>query len=482
MNANGDWNSIADRLWERMEGALRNRQFKRLHQRFSEEIEMSPEESYEFFRWIYDNRVCSSESSKIRRKPTQYVQPDAPTKARPTGSPVSVRKEEGQSIEISEAEGSLDISSKGHSIRTLEELVAAAEIDLIKWTVLEWGANTWESFYRTETGHNKVQMWQVKARLAPSVFSEIRPAKVDKPLPVTKRVQHKGKVRTCVVVPDTQHGFRWNENRTKLIPMHDRRAIDCVVQLIERLKPELIVHLGDGPDFAEWSTKYPREPALIETTQPAIEELHYDLRRMKDASIDSRFIYLEGNHCFRIRSALIEKLPVALSTKAVGDKREALHLARLLSLDDLGIEYFGPYGSHDDDWYWDDRVRFVHDGGVKSRGGQTVAAHVEHAECTTVFGHVHRLELAGKTTHRGSRIRTIYAASAGCLCRIDGAVPGATGRPDWQHGCVVVSMTDKNEYVQLVPIHDGSMIWNSDLIVGVDHGAEIARAINRPVG
>lgn len=480
MSVNKAWQEVAQAVLERSRVALENRQYNRLVPLYAE-MGLSEDELRSCLRWAY-LEFCKVEINAKRRAGEPVARygntPTKPVQAVSEASEPTDRNE----VSLTETEGGVELSSKGSTISNLEQLVEAAKIDLSKWVVLEWGANTWESFYRVGDKHRKVQMWQVKARLVPSVTSFVKPVESKAVYVPTPAPIYTDKPLVAVVVPDTQHGFRWNDLRTRLIPMHDRRAIDAVVQLIARVKPDLIVHLGDGPDFAEWSTKYVRGPELMETTQPAIEELHFDLRRMRKAAPKARFVYLEGNHCFRIRSALTERLPVALSTKAVGDSREALHLARLLGFDGLGIEYAGPYGSQGDDWYWEDRVRFVHDGGVRGKGGQTVSSHVAKAEVTTLFGHIHRFELAARTIHRQGSQRVIMAASAGCLCRIDGAVPGATARPDWQQGCAVVYLTDRAESIQLVPIHDGSLVWNGVEVVGRDYGAEVEAEFGRPVG
>lgn len=474
MSVSKAWQEVAQAVLETGRVALENRQYYRLVPRYLE-MGLSEDELRACLRWAYEE-YCKEEVTAKRRS----LNPNSRDFGNTVTKPVQAVSEQNE-VSLTETDGGVELSSKGRTISNLEQLVEAAKIDLSKWVVLEWSANTWESFYRVGDKHRKVQMWQVKARLVPSVLSSLKPVEAHpvslNPIPI-----YTDKPLVAVVVPDTQHGFRWNDARTRLIPMHDRRAIDAVVQLIARVKPDLIVHLGDGPDFAEWSIKYSRGPDLLETTQPAIEELHFDLRRMRNAAPKAKFIYLEGNHCFRIRSALIERLPVALSAKAVGDSREALHLARLLGFDGLGIEYVGPYGSPQDDWYWEDRVRFVHDGGVRGKGGQTVTAHVAKSEVTTVFGHIHRVEMAARTVHRRGATRTIYAASAGCLCRIDGSVPGATARPDWQQGCAVVYLTDRAESVQLVPIHDGSLVWNGVEVVGQDYGYAVEAEFGRPVG
>lgn len=373
--------------------------------------------------------------------------------------------------------GGLEVESYGRRCRTLDDLLEHAEIDVAKWMVERWTANRWESAMKGDDGEPRVvPLWQVKATLVPRPSGHLRPARTLRPL--VPRTTRPGRATACcLVIPDTQHGFRWDARRRTLRPMHDRRAIDATVQLAQLLRPDVIVHLGDGPDFAEWSLKYPRAPELIETTQPAIDELHLDLRRWRETC--DRMVYIEGNHGERVRRALHEKLPVAASTRAAGDDRNALDLARLLGLDQLDVEFVAPFG---DDWYWQDSVRFVHDAGVKSKPGATVGGAVAAATHTTVFGHVHSLETASKTMHGPQGARTIYATTPGCLCRLDGEVPGVSTRPNWQQGCAVIWWDeDTGEHVQTLPIRDGVLMWYGERIVGVDRGVEFAEAIDWPV-
>ena len=79
----------------------------------------------------------------------------------------------------------------------------------------------------------------------------------------------------------------------------------------------------------------------------------------------------------------------------------------------------------------------------------TAHKYLDDARVSTIFGHVHRAEHAERTRQTREGPRTITAASAGCLCRIDGVVPSTKGgidvhgRPvptaeDWQQGFHVV--------------------------------------------
>jgi hypothetical protein len=68
---------------------------------------------------------------------------------------------------------------------------------------------------------------------------------------------------------------------------------------------------------------------------------------------------------------------------------------------------------------------------------------------STIFGHIHRRELAQRTRHTRHGPRTVTAVSFGCLCRLDGVVPSTKGgmdlaglpvrtTEDWQNGIGIV--------------------------------------------
>ena len=90
-----------------------------------------------------------------------------------------------------------------------------------------------------------------------------------------------------------------------------------------------------------------------------------------------------------------------------------------------------------------------------------------------VFGHIHRIEMQHQTRRVRSGSRSNLAACPGCLCRVDGAVPGFKastdiyGRPvqsweNWQQGIAVVYYEEGDGpfHVELVPIHDGTCIFH----------------------
>lgn len=61
-----------------------------------------------------------------------------------------------------------EIVSRGSTIKTLEDLIRHAEIDLDKWKVKQWVSNKWEVGAKNDVGEIVVSpLWQVKAWLEP---------------------------------------------------------------------------------------------------------------------------------------------------------------------------------------------------------------------------------------------------------------------------------------------------------------------------
>src|SRR5690606_17690610 len=78
----------------------------------------------------------------------------------------------GVSIETRGDGDTLEVTGKGR-IRTLSELLAAAEVDLDVWRVERWKANSWEAFARASSGELVTEtLHQVTAHLRPTAATE----------------------------------------------------------------------------------------------------------------------------------------------------------------------------------------------------------------------------------------------------------------------------------------------------------------------
>jgi hypothetical protein len=116
-------------------------------------------------------------------------------------------------------------------------------------------------------------------------------------------------------------------------------------------------------------------------------------------------------------------------------------------------------------------LRVIHGDKVAS-GGSTAHKYLSSEKVSVIYGHIHRREWAERTRDDFNGPRTVMAASPGCLCRVDGAIPSVKGgidldgRPlkrteDWQQGIAVIPYdpeTGKFVYEQ-VAITDGFAMY-----------------------
>lgn len=371
-------------------------------------------------------------------------------------------------------EDAVDVSIRGQAlVMSYEDLVRVANIDTAEWQCRHHEVNTWTTPMKGPDGRpDVVRNWQVKAKLERRVSTTTAPVQPVAPLPRRERPADPQRPTCTLMVPDSQHGFRWSEDRRRLLPLHDRRACDLVVQVAERLQPDRIVLLGDMMDLAEWSTRYPRPSELRDITQPTLAEVHAWLASVRQACPAAEIVYLEGNHEQRITRALVESCSPAAGLRGVDEDRAVLSVPRLLALDWLGIDYVGPYG---EDTYIGN-VRVTHGDKVRNGGGATAQAVIREATHSTWYGHIHRVELVHRTLHGPTGPRVIHAASPGCLCRVDGAVPGVTARPDWQQGIGVLWSDGADEHAEVRTITQGRMTWDGVTLHGEDRAQEYADA------
>lgn len=351
------------------------------------------------------------------------------------------------------------LAVEGKRIHTLEGLIAAAKIDPEQWDVEVWTANTYEA---QRKGGGIMQMWQVKATLRRKPTWLLRPARpVDltpiKPKKVTT------KVKTCLVIPDSQNGYKWDDRYEYLAPMHDRRAWDIIIQVAKDLQPDRIDLLGDMVDVANLSTRYTRHPGLKHTTQPTIDELHWWLAQLRKNCPNSEILYHCGNHEDRLDRALSDLMPELIGLKRPGEKQAIHSWEHYLALDKLTIKAIPNYG--DITWLWN-RVAIHHGEVVRGGKGGTTKTVSRNAQYSEVFGHVHRLEHHIRTVHGPEGMQYVHAMTPGCLCKLDGEVPGVSSRPDWQQGFGVIYLVDNQVHMQAIPIQEGAAVFQNTVYRG----------------
>lgn len=444
------WRKLAEEWGKRLEGEARHRKYRRVYETHGDELGLTLAEIREFLTWLRADTAPDPAVDQVERT-------------------------------FDENAGSGCVVVKGRGVvKTEDDLIAQAEIDLGKWRPVRVKHNAWTTAMKDAAGKPQlVQNWQVDVRLERRFDAEVAVPSMGDPM-VRQPAPARGRLTRALIIPDSQHGFRRLPGGY-LEPMHDRAACDLAVQMAALLQPEEIVFLGDHLDLAEWSSKFPRPVELVDTTQPALRELHWWIRQIRTVAPSARIRYLEGNHEARICKLLVERTPAAASLTPVGEAEPAMSVSRLLALEDLDVEYVGPYGA--ESWLWD-RVRVSHGTTHRHGGGATSAAVVKTATHSEVFGHVHKVEYAQRTVTSPRGPRLVTAMSPGSLCRGDGIVPGARNgaHEDWQHGLGVATLDVEADQVhmQVVPIIGGRLCWADQVLVGEDREAEIAAAVGWP--
>lgn len=373
---------------------------------------------------------------------------------------------------------------------TMEQMAKRFEIDLSVWEVERLITNVWENVSKDEQKDltfedgrigGKVKsggviitpMWQTKVwwiRIKPVALSPIL-YPVDVSLfnyPISKSRITQGKSPQILVVPDLHAGYvRVGD---KLVSMHDKKAVNVIRKISKMWSFTHIIFLGDLLDFAEWSTHFPTPNGLVDTTQKSLVEVAAFIAELRADHPNAKMVYLQGNHEIRMESILVKQVPAAYGLKRIGelDGFPAMSIPGLLQLSDLDVKWIGDYPSGEY-WVGGDELRFIH-GSLAKKSGLTSAHYVNTEPYSTIFGHIHRVEEATRTIWSGGTKREIFAASPGCLCKIDdkGLVPARNKRNNWQQGAMVLTKHTKNSpwMYEQISIQNGVGYFRGNIITG----------------
>ena len=224
------------------------------------------------------------------------------------------------------------------------------------------------------------------------------------------------------------------------IPHHHRIAVDVMLRAAERLRPDVVVCLGDLLDCTPWSS-YPPTPRLPTT------EYADDLRAAQ-AILDrvqrtcDRLVMLEGNHEYRLDRW------AAVSTEGRGAYSM---LAPRIVLGRQQHRVYIPYGAADGrypHYRLSPRVIAVH-GWTHARNAARI--HLTMAQGRSIiYGHTHRTDIT-MVQDIWHPCNVLQARGAGCLCR---PVPVyGTGRPvEWVNAFIVGYLGRRSETLYTVPI------------------------------
>jgi hypothetical protein len=359
-----------------------------------------------------------------------------------------------------------EIDCYDQRITTLEQLLRFCKVNLVDWIVEHHVINKWEVGAKNpETGDIVVEpLFQVKAWLVKRCPEPIKPVVSPVSIKCTPIAGQpcRSPYQAAIVLPDPQFGFHKDQYKNTLNPYHDRLALSIALQVIQKIQPTRVIFTGDLQDFSMFSDKFVHLPDFYFTTQPALIEAAWYIGQIR--SLVECVDVIEGNHDSRPEKQLIVHMVEAYGLRSADQLQGApvMSPANLMGLSRMGVNYVQGYPNNE---VWiNDYCRVIHGEKVRGQPGQTAAAVVRDANESTIFGHIHRMELAVKTIpHRGGG-RTVTAMSPGCLCKTDGTVPGSSARAQWQQGLAIVWYNETESYIQPVEITNGRAVVGGEMI------------------
>lgn len=341
-----------------------------------------------------------------------------------------------------------------------DRLIEIAGIDMEEWMidntrmeVRSWGQHSKAHGYKT--------LYYVKVPFMrrvpiPIKWPLIRPAQIDWDFDIN--VSIKEGLRKVLVVPDIQIGYNRNIFTGDYIPFHDRDAVSVVLAVAKETQPNEIHIAADMFDLAELSDRFTPSPEHFFTMQAALIEGAFILKAFRECVPSARIVLYEGNHEARFGRNISKVNQWACELHRVDELSgpPVLSIPYLLSLNSMGIEWEGGYP--DSYRQLNQKVGVKHGNKVRAASGATAKLLAGTGLESWVFGHTHRMEMVSETRFLGGERHVVVAASAGCLCKTDGSVPGADERRNWQQGFAEVLTHGTEFQITLTHINDAAAL------------------------
>lgn len=378
-----------------------------------------------------------------------------------------------------EVEGNYgSFSSSSEKIKTVDELVAATKLDLDRFVVDKGRVSAWQTPVKLQ---NKrivhIQNVGVKANfvekeLRPIGYEPIQPIQIN-PTSIKAKSESTALSDCVLTFGDSQNGY-YRRPDGSLDPFHDRRAWMLCIELARRVKPKHGVILGDMADFPSLNGgRFILDMEVRGLMQVMLIELSWFLLQLVDASPFTKWVWIQGNHEFRLSRETLKVMPQIYGVRPVDLGRVMEHpvvsIPAMLNLDNLGIEWVGDGESRYpfNEYSLTDRLRFVH-------GDTTNLSKLfDNTVVTTVMGHIHKHEIQSRTVYDipGESYRTIEAYSPGCMIRPDGPLPRVRKRNHWQQGAGLIWLAHGDPSIQHIKINHGRCVLGGEQIEAPEESA-----------
>lgn len=321
----------------------------------------------------------------------------------------------------------------------IEDILKRRGMEPNEWQVKQVLDNQWEA----NAGRDpetllpvKITLFQYKIWMTRKVPLEIVYPAVVGPKIAAPKKPDASKPQLTVVVTDPQNPFRYEE-------LHQ-----LFLRWLAHNKPDRGIVGGDLLDNG-YISQHRDDPAWHRTVQQCIQASFDSLYDYRNASEDTAWSVIKGNHDDRIRNEQLERNERLYGVTAAqwpGEEPEewVYSLNHLLHLKRLGIEYVEPQGTYEHQQVPITDLVAVRHGHMTGKDASIKTA--EALGHSIILGHTHRQSILRKT--RWNTIartwHVITAIEAGCMCQIEGGLGYASGgAPDWQPGfATIVSWPD----------------------------------------
>jgi hypothetical protein len=343
-------------------------------------------------------------------------------------------------------------------VKTPEELMEDRGLDPEDWEIISMTVNEWEGSptkgdqKKGKEGNRLYRQLKIHLRrkreiqlIAPAEASDYRRAKVKAP--------KLGESGQLVVFTGDQQA-----------PFHDVALHQEFCAWLRYNQPAKGVLIGDTVDFPDIS-RHRLRPEGTATVQECINSGYNILRDYVEASPETEWIKLCGNHDERIRNTLIDWTMELYGIKRAEveghDENSVLSIDHLLRLDELGIHYLDPAGSYEHAQVQISPYLAARHGWLATKGSGTSALKtLEHLGYSIIVGHTHRQSLVFKTTHDiHGQPTTVAGVETGCMCRIEEGL-GYAVAPDWQNGFATAHIWRDGKFkIDLATYVSDQLLW-----------------------
>lgn len=229
-------------------------------------------------------------------------------------------------------------------------------------------------------------------------------------------------------------------------PNHDKELHRRFCEFLADYEPQRGVLMGDLIDLPK-DSRHPSDPDWDEETQTCLDEGAQILLDYREASPDTYWVKLPGNHLERLRRVIIDRLGHwyglrPAQVESLPDLPPIHDPVHLLRLDEIGVEFIRPKGSYQHAQYQVAPDLVARHGDIAKRGsGASAAASLASLDYSFIQGHTHRQALVQKMIHTVNGQKLLHGAETGCMCDIRGGL-GYAPRPDWGQGFCTATVYD----------------------------------------